>query len=239
MCTLQRWHPYTVSFLICCIQHHLHLFPSLRPLWTFSWFIFICSCHRPNVQWGFCLPFSKWKSSNQSHCNLKSNVMMNILIFGLTCWSLAVQNVDIHYAGVKYQRIYLMLWLRSGQHHISCAFDHDDLQHSWMFCGWFTWITLWPNLMSVWTTFLRFWICNVKSYNSIVLPNSGHQVWAAILVWFVSTMDHSTRFTNTLWKILLIHLYCPISVCFTSHQVFQWLNRCKQVVTIDMMIFSW
>ena len=44
--------------------------------------------------------FSRWKSSNQSHCNLKSNVKMSIHLFGLPCWSLVVQNIGIHYAGV-------------------------------------------------------------------------------------------------------------------------------------------
>ena len=62
--------------------------------------IFIWSCHRPNVQWGFCLPFSRWKSSNQSHFNLKSKIKISILLFGLPYQSLAVQNVGIHHAGV-------------------------------------------------------------------------------------------------------------------------------------------
>ena len=65
------------------------------------------------------------------------------------------------------------------------------------------------------------WICTDKVYNSTVLPNSGLQVWTTILVWFVSTTDHSTRFTNIIWKIFLIHSYCPIVVWFTSQQVLQ------------------
>ena len=61
--------------------------------------IFVYSCHRPNVQLGSCLPFSRWKSSNQSHCNLKSEVKISLILFGLPGWSLVGQNVGIHYAG--------------------------------------------------------------------------------------------------------------------------------------------
>ena len=85
--------------------HLLHTVPftSFSLLWAHVdvfMVIFICSCHRPYVQWGFCLPFTGWKSSNQSHCNLKSKVRISIFPFGLPCWSLSVQNVSIHYAGV-------------------------------------------------------------------------------------------------------------------------------------------
>ena len=63
---------------------HTVPFTSLSLLWVhvdIFMVIFISSCHIPNVQWGFCLPFSRWKSSNQSHSNLKLKVMMNILPF--------------------------------------------------------------------------------------------------------------------------------------------------------------
>ena len=119
-----------------------------------------------------------------------------------------------------------MHWLRSSQHHISCTLDHDNLHHSCICCtvecfvadllgSHYAQSPICVNNIS-WV-----WICTYKSCNSIVLTNSSHQVWAAILVWFVTTTDHSTTFMNTPWKIFLIHSYCPITVFFTSQQVLQ------------------
>ena len=204
--------------------------------------IFICSCHRPSVQWGFCLPFSIWKSNNHSHCNHKSKVKHTF--FGLPSWSLAVQNVGIHYAGVhKLPEDVLPCFdwevanIIFHVHFIMMIYTiHVSVVH--LNVWWLIYLdhitTQSPVCMN---NISLVWICTDKSYNSIVWPNSGHQVWAAILVWFRSTMDHSARFVNTFWQILLIHSYCPIVVCFTSQQVLWYLNRCKQVVTIDMMIF--
>ena len=65
------------------LQHTVP-FTSLSLLWAhvnIFKVIFICSCHRPNVQWCFCLPFSRLKSSYQFHCNLRSKVKMNILFW--------------------------------------------------------------------------------------------------------------------------------------------------------------
>ena len=148
--------------------HLLHTVPftSLPLLWAhvdIFMFIFICSCHRPNVQWGFCLCFSRWKSSNQSQCNLKSKVKMSILLFGLPCWSLAVQNVGIHYARVhkipedvlpcfdwEVADIIFHVHLIMMTYMIHLSIIQLNV------CGWFTRITLWPNHLSVWTTFLGF-----------------------------------------------------------------------------------
>ena len=91
---------------ICSFFPHLLYtvpFTSLSLLWgpvDIFMVVFICSCHRPHVHWGFCLPSFWWKSSNQSHCNFKSYVKMNILLCDLACWSLTMQNVDIFYTGV-------------------------------------------------------------------------------------------------------------------------------------------
>ena len=222
-----------VTLVYSFFPYLLHTVPftSLSLLWAhvdIFMVIFICSCHRPNVQWGFCLPFSRWKSSNQFHCNLKLKVKMSIFHFGLPCWSLAVQNVGIHYAAVH----------KIPEDVLPC-FDWEVANiifHVHLIMTIYTIHVSIIQLNVLWLIYLDHimtqspvcvnniswvWICTDKSYSSIVLPNSGHQVWTTILVWFVSTMDHSTRFTNTLWKILLIHSYCPIAVCFTSQQVLQ------------------
>ena len=157
---------------------HTVLFASLSFHWAnvdIFMVVFICSCHRPNAQWGFHLPFSWWLLSNQSHCNLKSKVKMSILPLGLTCWNPTIQNVGIHYAGVqKYQRMYfhtltekqptwyfMFIWSWG-----STPFMY--LLYSWMFCGCLTWITLWANLLSVWITFLGFGF--VLTSLTILLP---------------------------------------------------------------------
>ena len=214
-------------------SHLLHTLPFTSPSLLLVhvdifMVVFICSCHRPNVHWGFCLPFSWWKSSNQSHCNLKSKVKISILLFGLPCCSLAIWNVGIHYAGVHkvpedvlpyfdwevaniifHAHLIMMIY----SIHVSVVqlnvlwliyLDHITTQ-SPVCVNIISWI----------------WIPIDKSYNSIVLPTSGHQAWAAILVWFVSTTDYSTRFTNTVMKIFLIHFNCPIALCFSSQQVLQ------------------
>ena len=120
-----------------------------------------------------------------------------------------------------------MLWLRSGQCHISSTVNHDVLHCSCICCTVECFVAdlfgshFNPISSEIFVNNIScIWICSDKSYNSVVLPNSGHQVWAAILIWFVNTTDHYTRLTNTIWKIFLIHLYCPIAVWFTSQQVF-------------------
>ena len=189
--------------------------------------VFICNCHRPSVQSGFCHPFSWWKSSNQSHCNLKLKVKMSILLFCLPCWILTMQNVCIHYAGVhkipedvlpcfdwEVANIifYVHLIMTIYTIHVSVV----QLNVLWVI-----YLDRIATQSPVCVNISWVWICLDKSYNSIVLPNSGLQVWVAILVWFVSTMDHSTRFTITIWKIFLIPSFCPIALCFTCQQVLQ------------------
>ena len=201
--------------------HLLHTVPftSLSLLWAhvdIFMVIFICSCHRPNVQWGFCLHFGDENSAINP--TAISGQKSRWTYFFLVCL------VEVVFT--KYQRMYFHALTEKQPTsyfiHIwswwSTPFMY--LLYCWMFCTWFTLdhiMTHSPVCVNIsWVL-----ICTDKSYNSIVLPYTGHQVWAAILVWSVSTMDHSTRFTNTLWKILLIHSYCPIAVCFTSQQVLQ------------------
>ena len=188
----------------------LHKFPFtyLSLLWThvdIFMAIFICSCHRPNVQWGFCLHFSRWKSSNQSYFNLKSTVRISILLFGLPCRSLAVQNVGIHYAGIhkipedalpcfdwEVANIIFQAYLIMMIYTISISVIQLNV----------LWLIYLDHIMTQSPVCVNniswVWICIDKFYNSIVLPNSGYQVWAGILVWLVSTMDHSIRFMNNL-----------------------------------------
>ena len=222
-----------VTSIYSFFPHLLHTVPftSLSLLWAhvdIFMVIFICSCHRPNVQWGFCLPFSRWKyqQSIPVQSQVRSQDEHTSFWFALLKSCSTKCRHSLCWCSQNTRACTSMLWLRSQPtSYFMCIWSWQStpfmyLLYSWMFCGWFTWITLLPNLLSVWTNISWVWICD-KSYNSIVLPNSGNQVWAAILVWFVSTMDHFTRFTNTLWKILLIHSYCPIAVCFTSQQVLQ------------------
>ena len=123
--------------------------------------VFICTCQSPNVQWEFCLPFSWCKYSNQSHYKFNLNFKMITPLFGLPCWSLAIQNVDIHNAGVlkipgdvfpcfdwEAANIIFHAYLIMNIYTIHISV------YSWIFYGRFTWIMLWPNLLSVWTTFL-------------------------------------------------------------------------------------
>ena len=174
--------------------------------------IFICSCNRPSAPWSFCLPFSRWRSSIQCHCNLKAKAKISILLFGLPCWSLAVQNVSIHYAGVHKipgDVLPCFDWEAANIMNI-CTFDHYDLHHSCICytveCFMADLLGSHYNLLPVCVNNISWvWICTDKFYNSIVLPNSGHQVGVATLAWFVRTTDHSTRFMNTLWKICLFN----------------------------------
>ena len=209
--------------------HVLHTVPfiSLSLLWDhvdIFMVLFICSCHRPNVQWGFCLPFPRWKSNNQSHCNLKLKVKMSILLFW--CALLKFYNTkyrhSLSWCSQNTRGCTSMLWLRSSQHHISCAFDHDDLHHSCISCTVECLVadllgSLWPNLLAVWITFLG----SEFELTSLTILLSCQTVLIAILVLFVSTMDNSTRLKNTLWKILLTHSYCPIALCFTNQHILQ------------------
>ena len=141
---------------------------------------------------------------------------MSMLLFGLLCWSLAAQNIGIHYAGVH----------KIPEDGLPC-FDWEMANiifHVHLIMTIYTILVSIIQLNVLWLIYLDHimtpspvcvnniswvWISTKKSYNSIVLPNSGHKVLAAIMVWFVNTTDHSTRFPSILWKILLIHSYCP------------------------------
>ena len=116
--------------------HLLHTVPFtfLSLLWAHASIfmaIFICSCHRPNVQWGFCLPFPRWKSSNQSHCNqVKSHNEHTSSWFALLKSCNRKCRHSLCWYSQNTRGCTSILWLRSGQHHISCTFDHDDLHPS-------------------------------------------------------------------------------------------------------------
>ena len=215
-------HSFFANFL------HTVAFTSLPFLWTHAdifMVVFICSCHRYHVQWGFCLPFSWLKSRNQSHCNVKMKIKVGILLIGLSCWSITMENEGMHYAGVHKipdDVLPCFVWEAANiTFHVQFimminTFHVSVVQVNVLCLICFNHIMTKP---SVCVNISWVWICAVKSYNSIVLPDNGHQVWVAILVWFISIPDHSTRFTNTLLKIFLIHSHCPIAVCFASQHV--------------------
>ena len=175
-----------VTSIYSFFPHLLHTVPftSLSLLWVnvdIFIVVFIYSCHDTYVQWGFCLLFSWWQSSKQFNCNLESEVKMTLLLFfvevlwykcgHLLCWCL--QND---------RGCTSMLWLRNSQHHISCVVDHDDL-HLHVSVVWLN--VLWLIYLDHITTqspvcvkknISWVWIWTDKSYKSIFLPNSGHQV---------------------------------------------------------------
>ena len=122
--------------------HLLHIVPFtslslLWPMWTFPWLFSFAAVTGPIYSGpSACLSLDE-KSSNQSHCNLKSEVKMSILLFGLTCWSLAAQNLGIHFAGVHKipEDVLPHFDWEVAQHHILCTFAHDDLHHSCICCA--------------------------------------------------------------------------------------------------------
>ena len=166
--------------------HMLHTVPftSLFLLWAL---VDICSCHSLNVQWGFCFLFSRWKSSNQSHCNLKSKVKMSIPLFGLPCWSLAVQNVGIHYPDAQKISEDVLPHFDWGAHNIifhAHLIKTIYIIHISIIQLNVLYLIYLDHIMTQSPVHMNniswVWICTDKSYHSIVLPNSGHQVWAAI-----------------------------------------------------------
>ena len=105
---------------------------------------FSCNSPWPNLQWGFCPPFSWWKSRNPSQCNLKLKVKISKFILWLSWWSFIIQDVGIHHAGVKkYHRTYLktfdleMANLFHAQLIITIYAIHVSVVQL-NFCGWST-----------------------------------------------------------------------------------------------------
>ena len=72
-----------------------------------------------------------------------------------------------------------------------------------MLGGWCSCITIWPSLLSVWTTFpvFEFALTSLTILLSCQIVATKYHV--AILVWYVSISDHSTELMNTIWKMLL------------------------------------
>ena len=204
-------------FLICCIQCHLHLYSFFWPMCTSLWLFSFATVTGP--MYSVCLPFSWWKSSNQSHCNLKSS-------FGLFWTGLTIQNVGTQYAVVH----------KIPEDVLPC-FDKEVANilfnvhlimmiytiHVYVVKVNVLWLIYLDPIMTQPPVCVNniswVWIWTDKPYNSTVLSYSGHQVWDAILAWFISTSDHSMRFVNTIWKIFLIYLYWPTVVNFTSQEV--------------------
>ena len=153
---------HTQFFPLCCIQCHLHVLPFFESIWTFSWLFWLAAVIGP-ISMGSCLPFSWWKSGNQSHCNLKSKVKMSILHFGLHCWSFTMQNLGNHYSCVH----------KIPQDALPC-FDWEVANivfHTQLIMMlytihvpvvqlnvlWLIYLITWgPNFLSVWTTNLWF-----------------------------------------------------------------------------------
>ena len=199
-------------------------FASLSLLWAhvdIFMVVFICNFHRPSVQWGFCLHFSWWNFSNKSHCSQKSRWQYLFLVCHVEVLQYKCRNSLCWYSQ-NTRGCTSMLWLRSFQHHISCTLDDDNLPHQCISC----WVECFvADLLGSHYNPIS---CLCEHYLGLnlywqvlqfyYLANSGHQVSAAILDLIC---NHSTRFTNTIWKIFLILLYCPIAVCFTSQHVLQ------------------
>ena len=92
-----------VTSIFIFFPHLLYTVPFtslslFEPMWTFSWLFSFATVTGSMYSRAFA--FSRWRYSSQSHCKLKLIVKRSILLFGLSCWSPAVQNVGIHYAGV-------------------------------------------------------------------------------------------------------------------------------------------
>ena len=183
---MQRWHPYKVSFLICCIQCHLHLFPFFEPMWTISWLFSFAAVTGPMYTGASAFFFLNENPEIHPIAISSQKSRWAYVFLGCLVEVLQYKNVVVHYAGVhKIPRgCTSMLWQRRSQHHISCAFE------SWQSTPFMyllymlnvLWLTYLDHLMTqspvcVNNIFGFEFVLN-KSYSSIVLPNSGHQVWA-------------------------------------------------------------
>ena len=148
---------------------------ALSILWShvdISIAVFIQSCQKLHLQWGFCLPFSLWRSNNQAHCNHKLKVKMSILLFGLSCQSVTIQNEGIHYVAViKYQRMYFHALTKTFNIITIYTIHVSVVQLN------VSWLIYWDHIMTKPPACVNnislVWTCTDKSYNSIALPNSG------------------------------------------------------------------
>ena len=105
-------------------------------MWTFSWLFSFAAVTGPMHSGASALLFlDENPAVNSNSISSQKSRWAYFLWFALLksyntkcrhslCWS--SQNT---------RRCTSMLWLRRGQHHISCALGHDDLHHSWICCA--------------------------------------------------------------------------------------------------------
>ena len=130
-CTLLKWHPYTGSFFICCIQCLCHLFPFFEPTWIFSWFL-LAAASGPMYSGASAFLFLDKNPAINPFAI--SSLDEHSFQFGLlksynTKWMQSLCRCSQNTRGCTF-----MLWLRSDKHHISCLVDHCNLHHSCILC---------------------------------------------------------------------------------------------------------
>ena len=154
----------------------------------------------------------------------------------LSHWGHAMQNVGIHYADVHkvpkdihpcfYWKVtsiifYVELIMTVYTTHVSLV------QSNVLWLTYLDYIMTKPPVCVNNTSWI--WIHTGKPYNSIVLPNNGHHGWVAILVWFISTPDHFTRFMDyhlgdISYSLILFHcnvFWKPVSPSITRQMLSQ------------------
>ena len=87
LCSFAAYNAIYISFLSLSPCQHFHG-------------CFICYCHRLLCTVGFLLSFFLIKIQQSFPLQSRVKSMMNILPFRFSWWSLTIQNVGIHYAGV-------------------------------------------------------------------------------------------------------------------------------------------
>ena len=198
------WHgqdeTHTHSFLICCIQCHLHLFPFFEPMWTFSWLFSFAAVTDSMYSGASAFLFPDENTAiNPTAISSKVKKSTLLVLFVL----MKSYNTKCRHSPCCYSQI---------QGNVLPCFDWDVADivfHVQLIMTNYT-IFVYVVQLNVLADLLDhimtqppvcvnniswFWTCPDKSYNSIVLPNSGNKVWVAIMVWFISTPEHSTRFT--------------------------------------------
>ena len=152
---------------------------------------------------------------------------MSILLFSLPCWSLAIQNVGIHYVGVHK--------ITEG---VLPYFDWEvanNIFHAHL-------------IMMIYT--IPCICCTVECFVTDLLGSHHNPIcclgeqhflglnlkWQVLQFYCLAKQclpslcchlgmickhhDHSARFTNTLCKIFLIHSSCPIAICLQASKTF-------------------